>query len=90
MRRVYEEADPAEDGLRVLVDRLWPRGMKKEDARLDVWAKEIAPSGELRKWYAHDRERWTGFRERYRRRAGRARGPVRRWSGSVSGPRERR
>jgi uncharacterized protein YeaO (DUF488 family) len=66
VRRVYEEASPRKDGLRVLVDRVWPRGMKKEDARLDEWAKQIAPSTELRKWYAHDPERFGEFAERYR------------------------
>ncbi|MFC4496757.1 DUF488 domain-containing protein [Streptomyces ovatisporus] len=66
VRRVYEQADPGEDGLRVLVDRVWPRGVKKEDARLDEWAKEVSPSTELRKWYAHDRERYGEFAERYR------------------------
>ncbi|WP_181768834.1 DUF488 domain-containing protein [Streptomyces albidus (ex Kaewkla and Franco 2022)] len=66
IRRVYEEARPREDGLRVLVDRLWPRGMKKEDARLDEWVKEVAPSSELRKWYGHDPELFEEFAERYR------------------------
>ncbi|WP_314173319.1 DUF488 domain-containing protein [Streptomyces winkii] len=66
VRRVYEAASPREDGLRVLVDRVWPRGMKKEDARLDEWAKQIAPSTELRKWYSHDPERFREFAERYR------------------------
>jgi uncharacterized protein YeaO (DUF488 family) len=66
VRRVYEEADPGADGLRVLVDRVWPRGLKKEDARLDEWAKDLSPSTELRKWYAHDRERYGEFAERYR------------------------
>ena len=66
IRRVYEEARPGEDGYRVLVDRLWPRGMKKEDARLDEWVKDVAPSGELRKWYAHDPGRFEEFAERYR------------------------
>lgn len=66
VRRVYEEARPRQDGLRVLVDRVWPRGMKKEDARLDEWARRIAPSTELRKWYAHDPGRFGEFAERYR------------------------
>ncbi|MGH3312623.1 MAG: DUF488 domain-containing protein [Streptomyces sp.] len=65
-RRVYEEAEPGEDGVRVLVDRVWPRGVKKEDARLDAWDKEVAPSTELRKWYGHDHARFTEFAERYR------------------------
>jgi len=66
VRRVYDEAEPGEDGLRVLVDRLWPRGLKKEDAHLDEWAKEIAPSSELRKWYGHDPRLFPEFAERYR------------------------
>ena len=56
---------PTEDGLRVLVDRLWPRGISKEQARIDLWLKELAPSNELRKWYGHQPERWEGFKERY-------------------------
>src|SRR5262245_59987372 len=66
VRRVYEEARPREDGLRVLVDRVWPGGMKREDARLDESAKAISPSTELRKEYAHDPERFGEFAERYR------------------------
>ena len=54
------------DGLRVLVDRLWPRGVKKEKAQVDEWMKEIAPSNELRKWFGHKPERWTEFQKRYR------------------------
>ena len=64
VKRVYEKPDP-QDGTRVLVDRLWPRGLKKEDASVDVWMKEIAPSTELRKWYAHERDKWPEFKERY-------------------------
>lgn len=64
LKRAYEP--PAEsDGTRVLVDRLWPRGVKKADAALDHWMKDLAPSTELRKWFAHDPERWTEFRIRY-------------------------
>jgi uncharacterized protein YeaO (DUF488 family) len=66
VRRVYEEPDPAHDGARVLVDRVWPRGMKKEDAHLDAWEKDVAPSTELRKWYGHDPERFEEFARRYR------------------------
>ncbi len=66
LRRVYEEARPREDGLRVLVDGVWPRGMKKEDARLDEWAKQVAPSTGLRKWYSHDPDKFGEFAERYR------------------------
>jgi uncharacterized protein YeaO (DUF488 family) len=63
-KRIYE--NPVnEDGYRVLVDQLWPRGLKKEDARIDRWVKEIAPTTELRKWYSHDPEKWTEFRRRY-------------------------
>lgn len=64
IKRVYEAPAPA-DGLRVLVDRLWPRGVAKEAARIDHWLKEVAPSDELRRWFGHDPERWEGFRERY-------------------------
>ncbi len=65
VRRVYDEPC-GEDGRRVLVDRIWPRGLRKEAARLDDWVKEVAPSGELRKWYAHDPAKFTQFRRRYR------------------------
>lgn len=64
MKRAYEPAD-ASDGYRVLVERLWPRGVSKEHARLDAWAKDIAPSPELRSWYAHDAARWAEFQRRY-------------------------
>jgi Uncharacterized conserved protein len=64
VKRVYEPAAPA-DGYRVLVDRLWPRGLKKEDAALDLWVKELAPSRELRQWFGHEPARWDGFRHRY-------------------------
>lgn len=65
LKRVYEEAD-AKDGQRILVDRLWPRGVKKSDLVLDEWLKQVAPSGELRKWFGHDPQRWEEFRKRYR------------------------
>ena len=65
IKRVYEK--PAkEDGWRVLVDRLWPRGMTKEAAHLDEWMKDVAPSDALRKWFGHEPEKWTGFQKRYR------------------------
>ena len=64
IKRAYEEPDEA-DGFRILVDRLWPRGVTKEKASLDLWLKEIAPSTELRKWFGHDPEKWSGFRDRY-------------------------
>jgi uncharacterized protein YeaO (DUF488 family) len=66
VRRVYEEPSD-DDGARVLVDRLWPRGVKKEDAHLDEWAKDVAPSNELRTWYGHDPARFDEFRHRYER-----------------------
>jgi uncharacterized protein YeaO (DUF488 family) len=64
VRRVYDPPDPA-DGHRVLVDRLWPRGLSKGAAALDEWAKAVAPSDELRRWYGHEPDRFTAFRERY-------------------------
>ena len=64
VKRVYEPAATA-DGRRVLIDRLWPRGMKKSDAKLDSWMKEVAPSTKLRLWYGHDSERFAEFRRRY-------------------------
>lgn len=64
IRRVYDP--PAEDdGLRVLVDRLWPRGLQKAEARIDQWLKELAPSNELRRWFGHDPARWEEFRRLY-------------------------
>lgn len=64
LKRAYEAADES-DGTRILVDRLWPRGVKKVDAAIDHWAKDIAPSTELRKWFGHDPDRWQEFRARY-------------------------
>ncbi len=64
IKRVYE-APADDDGLRVLVDRLWPRGLSKESARVDLWLKEIAPSDALRKWFAHDPVKWPEFQQRY-------------------------
>ncbi len=63
-KRVYDESSP-EDGFRVLVDGLWPRGIKKENAPWDLWAKELAPSSELRKWYGHQESKWEEFKKRY-------------------------
>nr|WP_077191974.1 DUF488 family protein [Streptomyces lydicus] len=65
VRRVYEQSEPA-DGARVLVDRLWPRGLSKADAQLTEWCKDVAPSSELRRWYGHQEERFGTFVERYR------------------------
>lgn len=65
LKRVYEPPDPS-DGHRILVDRLWPRGLSKEKAAVDEWMKEIAPSTDLRKWFAHDPEKWPEFQRRYK------------------------
>jgi uncharacterized protein YeaO (DUF488 family) len=65
VKRVYEKASK-EDGWRVLVDRLWPRGLTKEAAGADVWMKDIAPSDALRKWFGHEPEKWSAFRKKYR------------------------
>ncbi len=65
IQRAYEDPRPG-DGYRVLVDRVWPRGRRKEDLALDEWAKDLAPSTALRKWFGHEPERWDAFRERYR------------------------
>jgi uncharacterized protein YeaO (DUF488 family) len=65
IKRVYEQPDK-DDGRRILVDRIWPRGISKDEARLSDWRKDLAPSNELRKWFAHDSELWEEFKERYR------------------------
>ena len=65
VKRVYEPAEP-DDGYRVLVDRVWPRGVSKERAAVDEWSRDIAPSDELRKWFGHRTERFEEFRRRYR------------------------
>lgn len=65
LKRAYEPAEP-EDGVRLLVDRLWPRGVSKVEAALDDWLKDIAPSTELRKWFGHDPARWPEFQSRYK------------------------
>lgn len=64
LKRVYDPPGK-EDGFRVLVDRVWPRGVKKEALALDLWLKEVAPSGQLRKWFGHDPAKWPEFRKRY-------------------------
>lgn len=66
LKRAYDKPG-GQDGSRVLVDGLWPRGIKKEDLRIDQWMRAIAPSQDLRKWYGHDPKRWKEFREKYRR-----------------------
>ncbi len=64
VKRVYDEPSKS-DGLRILVDRLWPRGLTKEKAKVNLWLKDIAPSDQLRKWYSHDPNKWGEFRKRY-------------------------
>lgn len=66
LKRAYDEASD-DDGARILVERLWPRGVRKEAAALDEWLKDVAPSPELRKWYKHESPKWEDFRARYRR-----------------------
>ena len=65
LKRAYE-SPASDDGYRVLVDRLWPRGVSKAKAQIDLWLKEVAPSTGLRQWFGHDPEKWTGFKQRYR------------------------
>lgn len=65
VKRIYEEAEKG-DGFRILVDRLWPRGLSKEKAKVDLWLKEIAPSDELRKWYHKNKTKWNEFQKRYK------------------------
>lgn len=66
LKRAYEKPDKG-DGFRILVERLWPRGVTKEKADIDLWMKDIAPSAELRKWYSHDVEKWPEFKKRYQK-----------------------
>ncbi|CBL46334.1 Conserved hypothetical protein [gamma proteobacterium HdN1] len=65
VKRAYEAPEKT-DGERILVDRLWPRGLKKENADIDLWLKDVAPSTELRKWFGHDPEKWAEFQKRYK------------------------
>ncbi|MBV6493537.1 MAG: hypothetical protein LDLANPLL_01560 [Turneriella sp.] len=65
IKRVYKAADKG-DGFRILVDRLWPRGLSKEKAHVGLWFKDVAPTNELRKWFAHDVEKWPEFQKRYK------------------------
>jgi uncharacterized protein YeaO (DUF488 family) len=64
IKRVYEEPQE-DDGIRVLVDRLWPRGLRKEEAKVNLWLKDLAPSNDLRKWFSHDPSKWEEFKRRY-------------------------
>jgi uncharacterized protein YeaO (DUF488 family) len=66
VKRVYASA-AKDDGQRILVDRIWPRGLKKDEARIDRWLKDVAPSSELRRWFGHDPARWDEFKARYAR-----------------------
>jgi uncharacterized protein YeaO (DUF488 family) len=70
LKRVYEQP-ASDDGLRILVERLWPRGLTKVKAAIDLWMKDIAPSPELRRWYGHDQTKWDEFQRRYRAELGR-------------------
>ena len=65
IKRAYDKPSK-DDGYRILVDGLWPRGISKEDAKIDLWLKEISPSSELREWFSHDPKKWEGFKSRYR------------------------
>lgn len=64
IKRIYDDFDE-KDGVRILIDRLWPRGMKKENAHIDEWMKELAPSNDLRKWFGHDPGKWKEFKKKY-------------------------
>jgi uncharacterized protein YeaO (DUF488 family) len=76
VKRVYESPSP-EDGTRILVERLWPRGLTKKRAAVDLWLKEVAPSTDLRKWFAHDPAKWPEFQKRYRAELRKAKDAVR-------------
>jgi uncharacterized protein YeaO (DUF488 family) len=65
IKRIFEKADRS-DGVRILVDRLWPRGISREEARIEAWRKDLAPTGALRKWFGHDPRKWEEFQVRYR------------------------
>lgn len=65
IKRIYQASEMG-DGFRVLVDRVWPRGMTKEKAAIDLWAKDVAPTAELRKWFGHEPAKWSGFQSKYR------------------------
>lgn len=69
IKRIYQEADK-KDGVRILIDRLWPRGIKKEEAKIDLWLKDIAPSSSLRIWFNHKPEKWVEFCKRYHKELG--------------------
>jgi uncharacterized protein YeaO (DUF488 family) len=75
LKRIYEKPAPS-DGVRILVDRLWPRGVSKEKAKLDLWLKDIAPTTELRKWFGHDPKKWVSFQKKYKTELKKNKGPV--------------
>jgi uncharacterized protein YeaO (DUF488 family) len=75
IKRVYESFS-SQDGFRILVDRLWPRGLSKESAKIDLWSKEVAPSDTLRKWFSHDPKRWQEFKRRYQEELVEKKGPI--------------
>ncbi len=75
IKRVYAKLDKT-DGIRVLIDRLWPRGLSKEKAKIDLWLKDIAPSTTLRKWFGHDPQKWSEFKIRYTRELSKNQQPV--------------
>lgn len=66
LKRIYKKPEPT-DGIRILIDRLWPRGISKKEALLDYWLKEIGPSNELRKWFKHDKNKFEAFKEKYKK-----------------------
>ncbi|MBY7144804.1 DUF488 family protein [Virgibacillus sp. NKC19-3] len=66
IKRIYDKGSTENDGVRVLVDRVWPRGISKEDAKLDHWMKEIGPSNDLRKWFGHDPDKYEAFKKKYK------------------------
>ena len=84
IKRAYEPWS-GQDGFRILVDRLWPRGISKQEARIDLWLKDIAPSSELRKWFAHDPEKWEEFQKRYREELEHSAKAVREFLDAVNG-----
>lgn len=84
IKRVYETAAPG-DGFRILVDRLWPRGLSKEKARVDLWLKDIAPSDELRRWFNHEEAKWPEFRRRYKEELDAAPGALREFREAAKG-----
>lgn len=84
LKRVYD-APAAGDGVRILVDRLWPRALSKEEARVDLWLRDVAPSAALRRWFGHDPTRWDEFCRRYRKELDGASAPMRRLTALAAG-----